>query len=266
MAHEDYKAMLPAQALSALDADEARALDQHLADCAECREELADWEKSASALSLAAEPAEPSPEVRRRIMDAVRSEKNARGDRSSRVVPFPPARRNLWTSFGSLGAIAAIVLFPALIMGIVLLSQQNRALRKNNELLINQVDLQAEQNTRLNDFVAILSTPGAKVTGLHGTEQASNASAQLVYDKTGRAMLIAKGLVPPPPGKEYQLWFIVGKNPIPSKTFVSDKMGRGAVTAEIPQQAIDSAVFAVTLEPAGGEIAPTGAIYLQSGQ
>jgi anti-sigma-K factor RskA len=78
-------------------------------------------------------------------------------------------------------------------------------------------------------------------------------------------MLLTYGLPPSPAGKEYQLWFIVGNNPpIPSGTFAPDNAGRGAMRAEVPEQAMDSAVFAVTLEPAGGVTAPTGAIYLRS--
>lgn len=252
MAHEDYKAMLPGQALSALDADEARALDQHLAECAECREELADWEKSASALSLAAEPAEPSPEVRRRIMDAVRSEKDARagkGSSADRVVPFPAARRNFWTSFGS---IAAIVLFPALIVGIVLLWQTNRAMK--------------QELARSNEFIRLVTEPGARLTELTGTEQASGATAKIAYNKNGRVLLLASNLPPAPQGKEYQLWFIVGKNaPLPSKTFAPDGTGRGTLRDQVSRQTLDSAVFAITLEPAGGVTAPTGEIYLRSG-
>jgi anti-sigma factor RsiW len=73
MVHEDYKAMLPAHALSALDADEARELSRHLSECAECRDELAGWENDAARLSLSAPAAEPSPEVRERIMNAIRA-------------------------------------------------------------------------------------------------------------------------------------------------------------------------------------------------
>ena len=73
MAHEDYKAMMPAYALSALDVEEERAFSQHLSECAECRGELAEWENTAAALALSASAAEPSPEVRERIMSAILS-------------------------------------------------------------------------------------------------------------------------------------------------------------------------------------------------
>ncbi|HEX6045450.1 MAG TPA: anti-sigma factor [Pyrinomonadaceae bacterium] len=251
MAHEDYKAMLPARALSALDAGEAQALNQHLAECAECREELASWERTASALALDAKPMEPSPEVRQRIMSAVREEKDtrdekhARADNDARVLPFAPVRRNVWRS---LGAIAAVVLFLALLVGLVVLWQQNRTLRQQNEL------------------ANILSEPGSRLTELKGTAQASTATAKLAYARDGRALLLATNLPPAPAGKEYQLWFIVGSNPpLPGKSFAPDSAGRSTLRDKVPRQALDSAVFAITLEPAGGVDAPTGQIYLSSG-
>jgi anti-sigma-K factor RskA len=260
MAHEDYKDMLPALALSALDADDARALNQHLSECDECRRELADWESTAAALALSADPAEPSPQVRDRIMTAVRSEKHA--TQASRVVPFPPARRSTWSSFGLIGAVAAAVALVVLILWIVVLWQENRNLRRSNQELATEI----HSMDRSNRFVEILSTPGAKVTQLQGNGPGSGAIAQLVHDRAGRAVLLANNLPPTPAGKEYQLWFIVGKNPpIPGRTFATDDLGRGALTDDVPQQALDSAVFAVTLEPLGGSSAPTSAIYLRGG-
>jgi anti-sigma-K factor RskA len=242
MAHEDYKAMMPAYALSALDADEERAFSRHLSECAECRDELAEWENTAAALALSASAAEPSPQVRERIMSAIRAETS-----SQKVVPFPDARRSLWTSFGSLGAIAAAVLFLALIVGIVVLWQENRAMQR--ELA----------------FARLATTPGAKMTELTGTEQASGATAKIAYDRNGHAMLMASGLPPAPQGKEYQLWFIVGSNPPkPGKSFAPDSAGQGTLIDQVPREAMDSAVFAITLEPAGGMPAPTGEIYLRS--
>ena len=247
MAHADYKEMLPAHALSALDAGEAQALNEHLAECAECRQDLANWEKTASALALDAKPMEPSAEVRQRIMDAVQVPERA-SEKDARVVPFTSARRNVWTSFGSLGAIAAMILFIALIAGIVVLWQQNRKLREENEI------------------VKLLNEPGSRLTELKGTAQAAGATAKLAYDRNGRALLLAHGLPRAPQGKEYQLWFIVGSNPpLPGKSFAPDDGGRGTLRDQVPPQARDSAVFAITLEPAGGVSAPTGQIYLSSG-
>jgi anti-sigma-K factor RskA len=268
MVHEDYKEMLPALALSALDAEDARALNQHLSECDECRRELAGWESTAAALALNAAPAEPSPQVRDRITSAVRSDKQTpprQESTQSRVVEFSKSRRAAWTSFGQVGAVAAAVLCLVLILWIIVLWQQNRALRRDMDQLENLYRALEEDAGRANEFVAILTSPGAKVAPLKGSGPGTGASAQLAYDTSGRAMLMANGLPPTPAGKEYQLWFIVGNRPIPGGTFATDEVGRGELTDHVPDQALDLAVFAVTLEPAGGTNSPTGSIYLRSG-
>jgi len=124
MVHEDYKEMIPARALSALDAAEAQTLNEHLENCAECRKELDDWQATAAALAFDANPAEPSLKVRERILDEVRKDLS-----EAKVVPFRSTSRNLWSSFGSLGAMAAAVLFTALIVGLVVIWRQNNAIR-----------------------------------------------------------------------------------------------------------------------------------------
>ena len=246
MVHEDYKEMIPARALSALDAAEARVLNDHLSECDECRMELQEWEATAAALSVSAKPMEPSPEVRERLLNEVRKELSV-----SEVIPFRSATRNIWTSFGSLGAIAAVILATALIVGLVVLWRENRSL--HNRLAQTQ------------EFQQLVSTPGARMAELKGTDVGAGAIAKLVYDNNGRAMLMADNLPTVPQGKAYQLWFIVGNNPpMPGRTFVPDSEGKGVLKDQMPQTALNSAVFAITLEPAGGVPAPTGKIYLAS--
>jgi anti-sigma-K factor RskA len=241
MVHDDYKEMIPARVLSALDAAEERALNEHLENCAECRKELEDWQPTAAALSLTPDPAEPSPEVRERILSEVRKDLS-----KSEVVPFK-SPRNIWSSFGSLGAIAAVVLFAALSIGLAVVWRQNQRLKTANQ------------------FVELVNTPGARVSELKGTDPSQTATAKLAYDRAGRAILMASKLPSAPQGKAYQLWFIVGnKPPIPGKTFVPDSTGNVVLKEEIPREAIDANVFAITVEPERGSTAPTSPIYLRS--
>ncbi len=121
MVHEEYKEMIPARALSALDAAEAQALNEHLENCAECRKELEEWQATAATLALTADTVEPSPAVRERILSEVRNDLS-----SPQVLPFRSTPRNIWSSFGSLGAMAAVVLLTALIVGLVVLWRQNQ--------------------------------------------------------------------------------------------------------------------------------------------
>ena len=245
MVHEQYKEMIPARALSALDAAEARALNEHLENCDECRKELEDWQATAAALALTPNSAEPSAAVRERILDEVRKDLSI-----PPVIPFRATSRNIWTSFGSLGAMAAVVLLTALIVGLVVLWRQNRAMQ--NEL------------ARSREFVELVTTPGARVSELKAVDLGAGATASLAYDQNGHALLVANKLPNPPQGKAYQLWFIVGNKPMPGKTFVPDNTGKGTLKDQVPREALDSAIFAITVEPEGGVSAPTGPIYLRS--
>ncbi|HEX6715634.1 MAG TPA: anti-sigma factor, partial [Pyrinomonadaceae bacterium] len=257
MVHEDYKEMIPARALSALDAAEERALNEHLDNCAECRKELEDWQATAAALAVVPDPVEPSPEVRERILNEVRK------DLSADVIPFRSTPRNVWTSFGSLGAIAAVVLFAALIVGLIVLWRQNRAAQANIATLSDQLENTRRDLQRSNEFVQLVTRPGAQVHELIGTENAAGANAKLAYDKTGNALLIAHGLPSVPKGKEYQLWFIVsGERPIPGKTFAPDNTGSATLKDSVPEKAVNGIpTFAITLEPLGGVQSPTGPMY-----
>ena len=248
MVHDDYKEMIPARALSALDAAETRALNEHLDNCSECRKELEEWEATAAALAVTADPAEPSPKVREQILKEIRSDRS-----TPQVIPFKSTSRNIWSSLGSLGAIAAVVLFSVLLIGLAVQWRQNRIME--------------EELTRAKEFLELVTTPGAKVTDLKGMDLAAGATAKLAYDQSGHAMLMADKLPTVPQGKAYQLWFIVGKNPpMPGKTFVPDKEGKGMLKDKMPDAAVGSAIFAITVEPAEGVPAPTGPIYLRSSE
>lgn len=246
MVHEEYKEMIPARALSALDAAEAQALNEHLENCAECRKELEEWQATASTLSLTADPVEPSPAVRERILSEVRKDLS-----SPQVLPFRSTPRNIWSSFGSLGAMAAVVVLTALIVGLVVLWRQNLSMQ--NELAQSR------------EFVELVTTPGARVSELKGVDLGAGATASLAYDQNGHAMLMASKLPDPPQGKAYQLWFIVGNNPpMPGKTFSPDNTGKGTLKEQMPREALGAAIFAITMEPEGGSSAPTSPIYLRS--
>src|ERR1043165_3323625 len=246
MAHEDYKEMIPARALSALDVTEERALNEHLENCDECRKELEEWQATAATLAVVADPVEPSPKVRERILSEVRKELA-----TPEVIPFRSTSRNIWRSFGSLGAMAAVVLITALIVGLVVLWRENGVVK--------------DDLAHANELIQLAKSPGAKVSELKGVDLGAGATATLAYDKTGHAMLMADKLPSVPRGKAYQLWFIVGKNPpMPGKTFSPDSAGKGMLKDQMPKEALDSAIFAITLEPEGGVDKPTGQIYLRS--
>jgi anti-sigma-K factor RskA len=223
---------------------------------------LNDWQATAAGLAFAAPALEPSSRVKQKILTQVRELKVE--VTSSKVVPFVQPKKTVWSSFGSLGAIAAAILFVGVLVYAGLLWKENRAIRSQLETLAAETKQLREDSELLSELRGIMFAPGAKMMALNATPMAPGATAKLIYKNDGHAMLVAQGLPKAPEGKQYQLWFIVGSEKMPGKTFSPDKSGSGVLMDQVPSSAMQSAVFAITLEPTGGVKVPTGQIYLVS--
>ena len=286
MTHEDYKEMLKemlaAYALGALEAEDVRALEDHLRNCADCTALVAEWSDATASLALSAQAVEPPAELRARILESVRSipqnsdgkmasrgeveSGNAQLEVASNVVRMPKdARRRLQAPvwFGAIAASLAIIALAASLF--VVWKRLNRLQyemereRANAETLAKE--LSAEREMR-----ELLTAPGVRMTELAGMGAAPTASAKLAVDpQTGKAMLFAYNLPPAPAGRAYQLWYISDlKNPVPGAVFDTDARGRAVLHDQVPEAGRKASIFAVTLEPAGGVRAPTGDKYLLS--
>jgi anti-sigma-K factor RskA len=176
------------------------------------------------------------------------------------------------------GAMAAALLVAALAVASALL--WNRTNEYRAELIrlsenANRSRAEASRQTeaaaerarveadRAREVREMLAAPGARLIRLAGTESAPRARASVVYDSaSGRALLLASELPPPPAGKAYQLWYIAGGPPQPGGTFTPDGQGGSVMRDQAPPEGRNASLFVVTLEPAGGVQAPTGDKYL----
>lgn len=279
--------MLAAYALGALDAPESRLLEEHLATCADCRAEVAEWRDTTAALALSAEAAEPSAGLRARILESVRSipqnsgvvEMSSSGavvadengnesvrNAASNVIQMPLAARRRWSASLRFGAIAASVAIIALAASLFVLWNRYNNLQRQYEREHTNVDALAKQLADEREMREMLTAPGVRMTELRGLGPGQSASARVALDpQTGRAMLFAYNLPPAPAGKAYQLWFISDiKHPVPGAVFNPDAQGRAVLRDQAPEAGRKASVFAVTLEPSGGVAAPTGEKYLLS--
>jgi anti-sigma-K factor RskA len=294
LTHEEYKEMLAAYALGALDGAEARALEEHLDSCLECPAEIVEWRETASALALSAAPVEPPKELRARLLESVRTLKQGASDgRSgagetttaaadvaavadaeaeggaqtvSNVIRMPVDTRGRWSAPVRLGAIAAAVAIISLAATLFIVWNRLNSLERQYEREHTAVEVLARQLAEEREVRELLTAPGARTTQLAGTSAAQQASARLAFDpQTGRAMLFAYNLPPAPAGKAYQLWYIADlKHPVPGGVFNPDARGGVVMHDRVPEEGRNASIFAVTLEPQGGVSAPTGDKYLLS--
>jgi anti-sigma-K factor RskA len=267
MTHTEYQELLAAYALDAIDARDGQALGEHLATCAQCREELAALRDSTALLAYATKPEAPGAHVRAEILAKVRAKE---GDGRAHVLPMPQRARTVWPALVKL---AAAIAFVALLTGVIVLWRREARLKTevaelSQELRSQRSELQKDRTAlaQQKEALAMLSSANMKKVLLTGSQIAESARATLMFDeRTGRAMLLTEGLPATSADKAYEVWFIPkGHAPMPGKVFSVDASGHAMIMDQMPAEAMNNAVIAITIEPKNGSAAPTGEIYLAS--
>jgi anti-sigma-K factor RskA len=224
MTEHEWLALAAPYALDALDGEEHAAFEPHVAQCALCRAEVASFRDVAAQLAMAAAVADPSPELRDRVLAEAR-----------RVRPI--GLRRAW-----LAAAAGFLL--ALVVGGAW--WRERDARRTLEARV------AEQG----ELLATLLAPDVGVANLAATGKPP--SARLFWNPQRQRVVMAVFDLPPAPaGRTYQLWAIAtGKPPVSLGTFNTGPDGRLTAAMDVPAGlAFD--LSAVTEEPAGGSPQPT---------
>lgn len=165
----DTHDLTAAYALHALDAEEREAYEEHLAQCEQCREELAALRESASALAYAVDSPVPPSALRGRILDAA-----ARDN----VVSLPARRR--WQGIAAVAACAAIGL------GIWGATQHNSLTHERAHAAA----------------LRIVADPASRKVGLHGK------SGMIAVAPDGEGVLVVEHLPVAPSGMTYEAWVI----------------------------------------------------------
>ncbi|MBI3967559.1 MAG: anti-sigma factor, partial [Chloroflexi bacterium] len=219
--HSDPEALegtLAAYALGALPEDEHSEVEGHVRNCDECREILRGYEAVVSELAGAFEAPTSSPDLRDRIVSAVRNadgpttasaapeplsgSTEASADRVSPVTPILGRRR--WPTRSAL-ALAAML---AVTIGLGWYAVQLRSLSDNQA---SEIESLRERLAQQESQLATL-TQGRRFVSLRGTQGAPAASA-VAAELDRRTVLVVDGLPPVPSGRVYQIWVIVGGVP-----------------------------------------------------
>jgi anti-sigma factor RsiW len=212
-------------ALDALDPDERRAYEAHLAECERCQEELGSFWETTQALAVAASGPVPSQGLRDRILAAARAE-------PQNVVPFEPRRSRVAPVLGAVAAVAAVV---ALAVGLW-------ATQLSGDLDDTRAALERERAA-----ATVLADPDSRSVALEAGQ------GRLVVSPDGAAVLVLDGLERAPAGKTYEAWIIEGESATPAGLFPGgEERDRVLVDGTVEP----GSVVAVTIEDDGGAETP----------
>lgn len=276
-----FEEMLPAYALGALDGEDLRELEAHLAaGCPECEGLLRIWQGDVEALAAgAAPPLEPSQLSRERLLRSLEPRTAARAEAAGPGPAVAPredrrgrdrrgAPRWLWAAAAALLVFAAWAGFDRTrLRGEVeeLSAERDRLAARASEL-DQQLALTQAEAARMAQALQVVAAPGARSIALAGLDPAPGASGRTFVDPASRrAVFYASNLPALEPGKTYQLWFIPeGQAPVSAGVFGVDERGAASVPVEGVAPVDQIQLWAVTVEPAGGVPQPTGAMVLKS--
>ncbi len=287
--------LLPAYALGALEGDELRELEEHLAGgCAECRRQIALWQGDLEALAAEVEPVEPSDTTRARILRLAGSVERAP------AAALAPPRRTPWWMVAAAAALLVLAVWG--LLGRSRMEGQVRTLEAERDRLRRQVEelsqevgrmrtdvreakslaaerdrlqrqveaLDREMGQMRNDVLLakqdlqILAAPGVKSVALAGLGRAPGAQGHTYVNPVSRdALFYAFDLPALPADKTYQLWFIAAGKPVSAGTFAVGPRGTASLRVERVADVRQIQAWAVTVEPRGGVPQPTGDFVLK---
>ena len=218
------RANAAAYALGAL--EDADAYREHLLSCAGCRAEVAELRLAVDALPSTVTPARAPESLRRKVLDAVRSEADLlraagrKADRAPRARRSPASWRRLLAGSASLAAGAAALILLAVSGG------------SSNAVRVTTAQIAASER------------------GAHGTLRVAS----------GRAELVLGGMRQAPRGQIYEVWLSRGEGSAPAATDALFGVTRaGKALVEVPGSLRGIKEVLVTREPLGGSLHPTSA-------
>ena len=250
--HEDLVAALAAG--MELGSAERLELEAHLAEgCARCEALRRDLEQAASAFAAQAPAVAPPPELRGRILAAIRTG-------PARVAPRPVSRVRLgvWRVLAAAAALAAVIVA----VDDARLRRDREDLRSQSAQLAGRLQSAETELAQRVLRARVLESDDVRMLILGGQGPQPNAKGRVFWSaRARRGVLVAGNLAPLPTDRQYELWVFQKGKPVAAGVFDADAEGRVAFeSTDFPEAEAQN--FAVTVEPRGGVPAPTGPIVL----
>jgi anti-sigma-K factor RskA len=258
--HDDLVVLAPAYALGALEPDERRAFEAHLASCDTCASELRSLERVTAGLAQSVPLVTPRAALRERVLLAV----GARGARASE-----PTVRTRWGLSDWLAYAACVAVATA--AGFYAMNLRARVDNLEARLEIAQTRLAAADRAtvdarrvafEMQSAMAVLAAADLTRVDLQGAPAAQQAAGRALWSRQSGMVFAATNLPPLEAGKIYQVWLVAGGPPVSAGLVAPDETGRSVGIFRTPVDVTGPVTVAVTIEPVGGVPAPTGAFYL----
>ena len=266
--HEQYGEDLALYALNALEGEDRKNLEQHLATCNGCRAELEQLRGDGALLALSTLGPRPPQRARQRLLDAVAKEAigsptsratNARemGHPGRPVAPIVLPRRSWWPVLGWAAA-AAVIVFAASLW------KENLALRQS----LASASAQAVQSTReieeLRRVAAPILAPDAQRITLVALKTPAQPQGKAFYLRNrSNLVFVADNMPSLPAQKAYELWLIPTQGaPVPAGVFKPDAHGSATVVNPPLPAGVEAKAFAITIENESGATTPTMPIVM----
>jgi anti-sigma-K factor RskA len=260
--HDQFRELIEAYALGALDANERAALEAHLASgCPECAKALEEARLVVTQLAYLAPPAEPSEMLRARVLRTVRADA-ASGGSGGGSLPMQAggAQRSsvpmwLWAGVAALLLVSVYSTWEARKMqtDITEMAQHESAELKERQKLEGELTVAKHE-------AMILTDPASRKIMIMPNDKDMPKVEAMWHAKLG-IYLTAQQMPMPKNNKVLQLWLIPktpGAKPMPSQVFWPDSNGKiGEMVANPPEDMADTKALAITEEPAGGSLQPT---------
>ena len=258
--HDELVVLAPAYALGALEADERRAFESHLAQCEICASEVRSLGRVTAGLAQSVPLVTPRDALRDRVLLAV-------GARDARVHESHTRSRSVmvqWLAYAACVAVATAAVLYAM-------NLRTRVENLEARLEVAQTRLAAADRAMVDarrvafetqSAMAVLAAADLTRVDLMGAPAAPQASGRALWSRQSGMVFAASNLPPLEAGKIYQVWLVAGGPPVSAGLVAPDENGRSVGIFRTPVDVTGPVTVAVTIEPEGGVPAPTGAFYL----
>jgi anti-sigma-K factor RskA len=239
-AHEEWFELSEIYALGALDGQELKEFEGHLASgCPICQAYVRETREALLLLHRSITPMTPPASVKTRLFDHIASDK---------IVPLPDEPPRTWRRWRIITGTLAAGIAGALLAGALVIKRYE------------------PRHTVYQSVIDLLRDPSTRDLPLYGAGPTPEAAGRFLWNQSGEGHIFVNRLPAAPEGKMYAVWTLAQSSPPRYVgTITTDATGRGGLHINAPSdQPVET--FAVTLEPEGTVAAPSGPMVLVSKQ